>query len=107
MKIKFGVAYENRTFGAPYTKMDGIYFSDYKSAVDYSNGIDDCYPTIYVIIDDKYVYECEGESKFGYNCITWLSKTETVDDVIITYRINWSKFCEHPEKFYKYAVGIL
>lgn len=80
-------------------------FDDYDSAFKYACSLEECMPTIYLILNDKYCYYCkrsavENEPYVVYNI------NET-DFGYIETRIWYSEFIKNPQEYIKYCVGTI
>ena len=60
MKINFGVSAVYHCAGGPVENMFPERFEDYDSAFRYGCEMEPaCFPTVYLILDDTYVFHCE------------------------------------------------
>lgn len=109
MKYEFAVACACHCSGAGIQYIGKERFSTHKAAQNYADKIDDCIPTIYIIIDDKYVFYCHP-----YHPSVWLAKNDVVPWVYsiqptpwgeIETRIWWRELIKNPQAFYHLAVG--
>ena len=99
-KIEFGVAAADRTIGT----VKDLYpcrFADYDSAKAYANTFGDCFPTVFCIVNDKYVFNCE-------RCATLnrpykIYKIESHDWGQTTTSVWWDNFITEPEKYFSFA----
>lgn len=105
MIIEYGVAYAHHFCGAPYTQMDDMRFSDYDKALEYASTFEDCEPTIYLIVDKKYVFDCE-RSKVK-NCPYCIYNVEKIVGGIVKVSIWWHEFIKDYEKYLYLSVGEL
>ena len=109
MKYEFGVAKQYHMAGADVDHLGDERFPDYATAKLYADQEDECQPTIYIIIDNKYAFYCEPYA----SCVK-LRKGDVVPYVYsiqstpwgqIEVRIWWNKLIENPQSFYRLAVG--
>ena len=56
MKYEFGVAKKHHFSGAGVEDLGTERFSTYTDALAYASQEDECHPTIYIIIDNKYAF---------------------------------------------------
>ena len=111
MKYEFAVAAASHMNDAPPEYIGKKRFADYRSAKDFANTYDDCNPTIYIIIDDKYVF-C---------CCPYANHVFLTDDMVVQYvysielkpwgyvktLIWWEDFVQNPQEFYHLAQGTI
>lgn len=104
MKIEYGVAYSYHYSGSHYSNIRAC-FNDYDSAKEYADTLEDGLPTIYCVIDKKYVFYCDRSQV--KNEPYRLYKIETFEGGQIWTMIWWNDFCKNPQKFLHLAEGIL
>lgn len=107
MKYEFGVACQYHCAGAGIDCIGELRFPDYASAKDYADKEDECIPTIYIIINDRYVFYC-GEylvTPRPGDAVPWIYSIESKPWGQIETRIWWGKFIENPEAFFHLAEG--
>lgn len=111
MKYSFGVACAYHMAGAGVDHIGKMRFPTYASAKAYADKEDECMPTIYIIIDDKYAFFCKP-----YASYVTLSKNDVVPYVYsieskpwgqVETRIWWRNLVENPTAFYHLAEGII
>ena len=106
MDIKFGVAVAYHCAGAGPSALHENRFATYDEADQYADQYrDECEPTIYVIVDNKYVFYCKRSAVANEPHIIY--HLETFDEGQIETRIWWRKFSEHPENFLHLATAII
>ncbi len=106
MKYEFAVAYAYHMSGGKVEDIDSRRFADYDSAEEYAHSFDDCHPTIYIIIDDKYVFYCHRS--MVSNSISWVYSIEAKTPWgQVETRIWWKALEENPSAFYHLAEGII
>jgi hypothetical protein len=104
MKFEFGVAARYRGSG----DIEDLYpsrFADYDSAHEYAKTFEECFPTIFFIVDEKYVFRCKRCATlnqpykiYKIECHPW-GQVETC--------VWWSEFIKEPEKYLFFAEGII
>ena len=111
MKYEFGVACTYHMAGGKVSDIGKGRFPNYASAKAHADKQDDCDPTIYIIIDDKYAFFCEPYAPYVV-----LSKNDVVPYVYsieskpwgqIETRIWWKNLIKNPSAFYHLAEGIV
>lgn len=111
MKYSFGVACAYHMAGAGVDHIGKMRFPNYASAKAYADTVDDCQPTIYIIIDGKYAFYCKPYAP----CVA-LSKNDVVPYVYsieskpwgqVETRIWWEKLIKNPSAFYHLAEGVI
>lgn len=106
MRFEFGVAHQSHMAGANPDKLDKCRFADYYSADEYADGFrDECEPTIYLIVEGKYVFHCK--TVYGGNDLAWVYHLESKPWGQIETRIWWKEFKANPEKFFDLAQAVL
>lgn len=106
MTIKYGVAYTYHMAGARPEAIDKMRFETYDEAANYAHTVDDeCLPTIYLLLDNKYAFNCERSAvgNFPY-CI---KHYQTIPHGSIETFIWWKDFLENPYNFIQYAEGTI
>jgi hypothetical protein len=101
--MEFGVASIYHMSGAGPQHIDNRRFKDYDSALAYANSFEDCVPTIYLIVNEKYAFYCERSRV--KNEPVWVYSVESRPWGSVETRIYWDKFKENPEVFFQFAVG--
>ena len=105
-KYEYGVAYRDHYAGATPDYLTSERFQDYDSAQNWaSNNIIDCFPTIYLIVDDKYVFHCT-RSKVE-NLPYEIEYYQTTEWGQITTIVWWKNFIQEPTKFFHLCAGKL
>lgn len=106
MKYQFAVAVHYHHMGANPDHIRKERFDDYDSADAFAqNYRDECEPTIYVIIDEKYVFYCERTAVD--NKVAYVYSLQSTGWGQIKTSIWWEDFLENPEIFYYLAVDKL
>lgn len=105
MKIEFAVASCCHMAGAGINYIRRERFLDYDSAKAYADTFNDCLPTIYIVINDLYVFYCHRSAVA--NTISWIYSIESKPWGQVETKIWWNKFIENPEAFFHLAVGKL
>ena len=106
MKIEFGVAVQYHMAGATPDHLHGARFATYDDADRYAEDYrDECEPTIYVIVDDTYVFYCERSAVANepYKVYHLAGFKEGQ----IETRIWWREFKANPQKYLHFATAIL
>lgn len=110
MKIEFGVAVQYHFAGATPDHLHGARFATYDEADRYAeNYRDECEPTIYVIVDDIYVFYCERSAVANepYKIYHLAPYGEGHAEGQIETRIWWREFKKNPKKYLHLATAIL
>lgn len=114
MKCEFGIAYKPHHSGASANDLTKERFSTYLQAVKATQSYDDCFPSIYLIVNDKYVFYFEP-----YNSAIWENKPEDSNFVCYIVHIEskpwgqirtlvwWEEFIKNPEQFFHLAERVL
>ena len=103
MKYEFAVAHSYHSSGASPKYIDNKRFLDYDSAKDYASSfLDECFPTIYIIFDNTYVFYCKRSAV--ENNIVWLYSIRNTEWGQIETRIWWKDFLKNPQSFYHLAI---
>ena len=106
MKYEFAVAHAYHMSGGRVEDIDNMRFLNYKEAEDYARTfLEYCHPTIYIIIDNKYVFYCHYSEIFDE--VPWVYSIQSTPWGQIETRIWWNKLVENPSVFYHFAVGEL
>jgi hypothetical protein len=106
MKYQFAVAVEYHCIGADPDHIREERFDDYDSADAFAQNFrEECEPTIYVIIDEKYVFYCK-RAVIGNQVAYAYSRQYTGWGYIKTV-IWWEDLLENPKNFYYLAVDKL
>ena len=106
MKVEFGVAICYHCCGASPKHLTEERFTDYDSANAFAEKFrEECEPTIYCIINDKYIYYCSRSAV--ENSIYQIYNIQNMGWGQIETRIWWREFEKNPKKFFQFAVGIL
>ena len=107
MKYAFGVAEKYHFAGAGVEDLGKTRYPDYASAKAYADTVDDCLPTIYIIIDDKYAFYCEPYKTplQPGDVVPFVSSIECKPWGQVETRIWWKALEQNPEAFYHLAVG--
>jgi hypothetical protein len=114
MKCEFGIAYKPHHSGASANDLTERRFPTFRQANKAAHSYDDCFPSIYLIIDDKYVFHFRP-----YNSEVWENIPE--DGNYISYILHieskpwgqirtlvwWEEFVKNPEQFFHLAERIL
>lgn len=110
MIIEFGVAWTPHSNGARYTKIDHKRFPDYDKALEYACTFDDCLPTIYLIVDKKYVFDCRrSKVKNIPYCIYHIERimSDRGSTGMVETSIWWDDFVKDYKKYLHLAEGEL
>ena len=106
MKYQFAVAVEYHCIGADPDHIRKERFDDYDSANAFAeNYRDECEPTIYIIIDEKYVFYCKRSAVD--NAVSYVYSLQSTGWGQIKTSIWCEDFLENPEIFYYLAVDKL
>ena len=106
MKIQFGVAIQYHCSGADPDHLTKDRFATYDEADLFAEMCrDECEPTIYVILNDKYVFHCERSAVA--NQPYKIYHLETFKGGQVETRIWWREFTTHPLDFVHLAQAIL
>lgn len=106
MKYQFAVAIQYHCIGAGPDRITKERFDDYDSADAFADKYrDECEPTIYIIIDEKYVFYCE-RSDFD-NEVACVYNLQFTGWGKIKIDIWWEHLIENPKNFYYLAVDKL
>lgn len=105
MDIKFGVAISYHCAGAPPENLREERFMTYDRTNEFAERFrDECKPTIYVIVDDKYAFYCERSAVA--NRPYKIFNLRSFKGGEVETRVWWRDFWANPEKFLHLAVGI-
>lgn len=102
-KFEFGVAECYHMASAKVEHMGKQRFLDYDSAQEYVRTVNDCFPTIYLIVNDEYCFYCKRSAVKNLPC--WVYSIESTPWGQIETRIWWNDFIKNPNKFFHLAVG--
>lgn len=106
MKIEFGVAVQYHMAGATPDRLLRARFATYDEADRYADDYrDECEPTIYVIVDDTYVFYCERSAVA--NVPYKVYHLEGFKEGQIETRIWWREFEANPQKYLHLATAII
>ena len=107
MKYEFGVASLYHMAGAGIEYLGEERFPDYASAKSYADQEEECMPTIYIIIDEKYAFYCGRYfvEPLPGDVVPYVYSIESKPWGQIETRIWWNKLVENPSAFYHLAVG--
>jgi hypothetical protein len=107
MKYEFGVAELYHCAGAGIDYLGEERYPDYASAKAYADTVDDCRPTIYIIINDRYAFYCEPYhvALNPGDVVPYVYSIKSMPWGQVETRIWWGKFIENPEAFFHLAVG--
>ena len=109
MKYEFGVARSHHCSGTGVDALGSERFPTYEKAWEYARQEDECRPTIYIIIDEKYVFYCTPYAKSSYASsdqpVPRIYSIESKPWGQVETRIWWAGFKKNPSAFYHLAVG--
>ena len=106
MDIKFGVAVAYHMAGATPDKLLKERFSTYDEADRYAEQYRDvCEPTIYLIVDNRYVFNCERSAVANEPYKVYYIKN--FKEGQIETRVWWREFTKDPKKFLYLAETII
>ena len=109
MKYEFGVAKKYHFSGAGVEDLESERFSTYEEAFAYASEEDECVPTIYIIVDEKYAFLCKPYAKgcilSPSDVVPWVYSIESKPWGQIETRIWWEELKKNPSAFYHLAVG--
>ena len=106
MKIEFGVAVQYHMAGADPDHLHGARFATYDDADRYAEDYrDECVPTIYLILDDTYVFDCERSAVANEPC--WVMHITSQPWGQVEARVWWREFKQNPQKFIGLATAII
>ena len=96
--ISFGIAVQNHMAGAGVDKLLPERFSTYDEANHFAGQYrTECDPTIYVILNEEYAFNCERSAV--QNKPYKVYHLQTFEEGQIETRIWWADFVKNPEKF--------
>lgn len=108
MNLEFGVAYLYHHAGAPPKYLDGHWFKDYDSAAEHARRFcDECAPTIYLVVNRKWVFYCERSAVCNEPYVVYSIQVLPGNVGQVETRIWWSEFIKDPEKYLHYAESVL
>lgn len=111
MKYEFGVASVYHMAGAGVEDIGELRFPTYATAKAYADEEDECMPTIYIIIDDKYAFYCEpyanGVRLSPNDVVPYVYSIESKPWGQVETRIWWDELIKNPSAFYHLAEGII
>lgn len=102
MKYEFGVASLTHFSGAGPEHLGKERFADYDSAKAWADNFNDCYPTVYVIVDG-YAFHCERSAV--ENLPYSIKHYQSTEWGMIETLVWWDKLIQNPEKFYHLSAG--
>lgn len=106
MKYQFAVAVQYHFSGASPDRITKERFNDYDSANAFADTFrDECEPTIYIIIDEKYVFYCTRSAVA--NKVAYVYSLQSTGWGQIKTTIWWENLIKNPEIFYYLAVDKL
>ena len=105
MKFEFRVASLYHFSGANPEYIKGPSFNNYDSAKEYSNTLDECMPTIYLVVDEKYVFYCERSTV--ENIPYKIYRIQSFEGGQIETKIWWTEFIKNPKKYLHFVQKIL
>ena len=109
MKYEFGVATKYHFSGARVENLESKRFSTYEEALKYASQKNECIPTIYIIIDEKYAFYCKPYAKgcvlSSNQVVPWVYSIENKPWGQVETRIWWEELKKNPSNFYHLAVG--
>ena len=109
MKYEFAVASLYHMSGAGPEHIGSLRFATYAEAQAFADDLDECIPTIYIIIDDKYAFYCEPYAVGTYldedSVIPWVYSIKSHPWGQVETRIWWEALKQNPAVFYHLAVG--
>lgn len=104
MDLKFGIAVASHMAGAGVDRMLKERFATYDEADAYAERYrDECEPTIYVIVNNKYAFYCERSAVANEPYKVYHLKHFKEGQV--ETRIWWREFKRNPEAFLHLATG--
>lgn len=106
MKIEFAVAVQYHFTGATPDHLTKERFATYDDADAFAEQYrDECAPTIYVIVNNKYVFNCERSAVANEPYKIYYLKG--FEEGQIEIRVWWREFKKDPKKFLHLATAII
>jgi hypothetical protein len=106
MKYQFAVAVQYHCMGADPDRITKERFDDYDSANAFADKYrEECEPTIYIIIDEKYIFYCKRSAVA--NKVSYVYSLQNTGWGQIKTTIWWEHLVENPKNFYYLAVDKL